>query len=70
MMSTHTQTFEHKVPIKPPSAVCPYCDQEVHVAWVSGKPRITLACPHSTALDLAAKPIHVVFTWLKGELDD
>ncbi len=48
------------VPVKPSSAVCPWCDQEAYVAYVSGTPTIIKGCLHAKGLG-PSRPIAVQF---------
>lgn len=54
--------------IKPPSAVCPWCDQEVYIAHVHGIPKVIRPCAHSQPdIDTTAKPMRVTFV-MRGEV--
>lgn len=56
-----------QVPVKPPSAICPWCDEEVHVAAVGGRPQLIRKCQHAERLDTNTKPIQVVFSRIGKE---
>jgi len=50
-----------EVALKPSSAVCPWCDEEVLAAYVHGEPRIIQPCQHSKGISTSTRPLKVVF---------